>query len=199
MGQNTNIWQKGSLRPPFFDLKSCIESILDHLGLEGSWRWENFEGHRPFLQSALILKVKNQSIGFAGILSRTLTEANKIHQETACGELDLQLLSSFPKKKRWFQGLISLPSVDRDVSLLTPKNQPAGEILEFLKQTAPRVCKNIELVDQYEGKNLEKSMKSLSFRFTFQDDKKTLSEELLSRYKADMIEKLMKKWPVKIR
>ena len=90
-----------------------------------------------------------------------------------------------------------MPFVKRDVSLLIPNEQNTEEILNFMKKQAPKECRDISLVDYYEG--VQKGFRSVSFRFTLQGSDKTLSEKQISSLQKPILEALLKKYPVQIR
>ena len=197
-GQKKDIWQSDNLRPTLFDLKTSIENLLRLLRIQ-DWRWLDFEGDFPFLHTKkrLLLKVQEQTVGFIGVINPMLSDENKIRGDISLGELNLSLLLTIPKKAFEFQKPSLLPSVRRDISLLIPNEQNVEEILNFMKKNSPPECRQISLVDYYEG--VQKGFRSVSFRFILQGSEKTLSEKQISSLQEPMVKALLKKYPVQIR
>ncbi len=197
-GQEKDIWQNSSVRPTLFDLKTSIENLLRLIRVQ-DWKWLDFEGQFPFLHTKkrLLLKVQEQTVGFIGAINPMLSDENKIRGDISMGELNLSALLKIPKKAFEFQKPSLLPSVRRDISLLIPNEQNVEEILNFMKNNSPQECRQISLVDYYEG--VQKGFRSVSFRFIIQGSEKTLSEKQISSLQEPMVRALLKKYPVQIR
>ena len=198
-GQKKDIWKNSKQCPSLFHLKISTENLLKSIQIS-DWKWLNFEGDFPFLHTKkrLLLKVQGQTAGFIGEINPLLSDQNKIRSDDiSMGELNLSLLMTLPKKTFEFQKPSLLPSVKRDISLLIPNEQNTEEILNFMKKQAPQECRDISLVDYYEG--VREGFRSVSFRLILQGSEKTLSEKQISSLQEPLIKALLKKYPVQIR
>ena len=72
----------------------------------------------------------------------------------------------------------SLPSAWRDLSFIIDENTQYADILQALKDTPAK----INLIDLYEGKNLPEGKKSLTLRFEFAAQGKTLTDKEVNAY-----------------
>ena len=54
-------------------------------------------------------------------------------------------------------------------------------IVELSRKTEPYILKSVDLFDVYEGKKVPKNMKSYGVRFTFLDQKKTLTDNYIDK------------------
>ncbi len=72
----------------------------------------------------------------------------------------------------------TLPSAWRDLSFIIDENTQYADILQALKDTPAK----INLIDLYEGQNLPQGKKSLTLRFEFAAQGKTLTDKEVSGY-----------------
>ena len=198
-GSQKNIWQTLKPHSLFFDLKSSIEAIVKNLGYQVQWvKWKDTH---PFIDTYqnLSIQVGDQPIGFIGVINSQWRDQYKIKEEVVCSEINLSALLNLSPCSFHFQTPSALPVVSRDLSLLIPYDQKVGEILRFMQKNASPLYKKISILDYYEGKELEKNHRSVSFRMLLQGAKKTLSEKQINRCQAQMTELLFKQYPVKYR
>ncbi len=73
------------------------------------------------------------------------------------------------------------PEVRRDFALLIDQNVQFKDIYTIAKQTEKQLLKNVNLFDVYEGKNLPENKKSYAVSFTFQDERKTLTDKQVDK------------------
>jgi phenylalanyl-tRNA synthetase beta chain len=64
----------------------------------------------------------------------------------------------------------------RDFALLVDEATPFEELQKTALQTEQKILKEVHLFDVYQGKNLHKGKKSYGLSFSFQDNKKTLTD-----------------------
>ena len=196
-GQHESIWQASKSHSLFFDLKSSVETLLQKIGYPIEWKED--ENTLPFIDQKLSIEVEGQVVGFIGSVHSDWKDEYKVKEDVVCAEINLSSLFHLPVQKTKFKTPSLLPVVSRDISLLIPKDQKIGEILQFMSENAPVACKEISVLDYYEGQELEKDHRSIAFRFLFQSAEKTLSEKQINHYQSQVTEPLFKKYPVKYR
>ena len=196
-GTNESIWRASKPHALFFDLKSSIEILFQQLGY--ALEWKEGESALSFIDQNLFIQVQGKDIGFIGSLNSEWKEDHKVKEDTVCAEINLSSLLQLSTQEVKFNTPSMLPIVSRDLSLMIPKDQEVGEILKFMFQNATPMCKEIFVLDCYEGKELEKNYRSIAFRFLFQGMDKTLSEKQISHCQSQIVEPLFKKYPVKYR
>ena len=69
------------------------------------------------------------------------------------------------------------PSVRRDVALLLPRNAPAGDVANAMREAAGAACDGVDLFDRYVGKELPEGTHSLAFALWFRSDERTLTDD----------------------
>lgn len=76
-----------------------------------------------------------------------------------------------------YKELPKYPAIQLDVSILIPKRKLAENYSKAIQKTDKTLVKKIELVDEYEGKNIKKDKRSLTYSITYQSPDRTLTDE----------------------
>ena len=69
------------------------------------------------------------------------------------------------------------PSIKKDVAFIVDKNLESATIEKQIKKSAGSLLTNIEVFDVYTGEHVDKNKKSIAYSLTFNDSKKTLTDE----------------------
>jgi phenylalanyl-tRNA synthetase beta chain len=67
--------------------------------------------------------------------------------------------------------------VRRDLAFVLDAHTPAGELLAALREVAPAQVRSIDVFDDYRGKGMAESQKSLAIRVVMQDTERTLTDQ----------------------
>jgi phenylalanyl-tRNA synthetase beta chain len=76
-----------------------------------------------------------------------------------------------------FQPLPPFPGVDRDLAFLLPKELPARQVEERIRDAAGPLLAGVTVFDLYEGKGIPQGLRSVAFRLRFQSSERTLTDE----------------------
>lgn len=201
-GNNEDIWtHKKQSTPLFYQLKAGIDNILSSLGIS-HLKWKQREDETlSFLHpnQQVFLSFQDKYVGYIGSLHPSLLDQNKIRTEVALGEINLSYLLTLPRKDQKFKSISNLPSVKRDINIVIPKNQEVYPILSQLRKKKFNSCKEVEVIDLFEGDKVGKDLKSITFRFTFQSLKKTLSDTELNKLQEEILDFLQKSFNLNLR
>lgn len=167
-------WDTAQSPQPFFFCKGVLTDIFSGLGLP-SLQFESTK-HDHFDQ-AFSLVYSKKSFGVMGLLSKKVVAQFEIDQEVYYAELDWQALlkKSFSEGVN-FEEISKYPIMRRDFALLVDEATPFEELQKTALKTEQKILKEVQLFDVYQGKNLPKGKKSYGLSFSFQDNKKTLTD-----------------------
>ncbi len=197
-GEGTSPWLRGA--DLIYEVKSDIESLLG--SIQGKkWHWENIRDPLGIFHSgqAASLFYEGQYIGVLGTLHPRWRRAFKIKEGAVMGELNLnKLMRGQPRRSR-FKSISKFPSIVRDVAFVIPKELSSFDIVRVLMKEARGVLCAVDIFDVYEGKGLEEGMKSVAYRLTYHDVKKTLSDNEVNQLHEKIIAVVQKKLGVGIR
>ena len=162
----------------FFDLKGVLEEILDRFGMLGAHEFVQTKAH-PYLHPGrqADLFYQKTKIGMIGEVHPVAAANYDIKTRAYVAVLDLAEILPLVSLERKYSGIARFPAVTRDLSLMVPKQVPAGEIEKMFSQRGGKILESIELFDIYEGEQVKAGFKSLAYTLTFRAADRTLKEE----------------------
>lgn len=175
----------------FFDMKGCVEVILDKLGIRQIITYEPKE-ERTWLhpgRRADIL-VGGEPIGFLGELHPEVADNYDIGDKTYIAVLDTEVLAEKASFDVKYKGVAKFPAVTRDISLVMKKNVLAGQVEEVIRQSGGKLLENYHLFDIYEGSNVGADEKSLAYSIRFRAKDRTLEEKDVTKVMDKILKKL---------
>ncbi len=169
-----SVWKDPGQSHDFYDLKGVLESVADRFRVE-----LNYElSRRPFLQPgrAVEVRIGGATAGYLGELSPPVLRKWDLGVKAIALEIDLDVLRQAAPGKIRYQPIPKFPETYRDISLLVDRAVPVQEVIDRIRESGAPLIRRIDLYDQFEGKNIEKGKKSLTFSLTFQSSEKTLTD-----------------------
>jgi len=163
-------WGAPSRRVDYFDLKGDLERLFGHA-------LDTRCGAHPALHpgQCAMAWLNGRSIGWIGALHPRLVQAFDLPAAPVLFELDSQALSQRGLPRHG--GLSRFPLVRRDLAFVLDAHTPAGELLVALREAAPDRVQLIEVFDDYRGKGVAETKKSLAIRVVMQDTERTLTDQ----------------------
>jgi phenylalanyl-tRNA synthetase beta chain len=184
-------WHFHDLQADFYDLKGCVENILDTLRIPvAAFR----EGVRePFLHPGKSCGVFNGDIqiGFLGEIHPDVLTRFDIKGVVVVCELDLDLIAESYSAKASFRNLPRFPSSSRDVAFLIRREMAAAEMLRSAMDSVEELLEKVQIFDVYEGKNIPVGMKSLGMRFSYRCVDRTLTDDEVNKVHAGIVQKIV--------
>ena len=168
----------------FYVIKGVVEELLNFLGYENRYTIEMpdqipNEFHKG--QTANI-NVNGQIVGIVGKLHPEVTK-----DDVYVMEINLDELLSKRVGKMKYKEISKFPNVKKDVAFVMKKDIPSVEVEKVIKKAGGKLLTNIEVFDVYTGENIGKDEKSVAYSLTFNDSKKTLTEEEITKYNIDYL------------
>ncbi|MCC5847249.1 MAG: phenylalanine--tRNA ligase subunit beta [Verrucomicrobia bacterium] len=172
----------------FYGLKGVVETFLKSEGVhEVTFIPLEDKSFAPG-QAADILLGKTH-LGRIGLLARELREDWKIHEPVALAEIILDVL---PKRKTpVMKPVPTMPATARDTALILDRAVTHAEILACIQKAAPYELEDVQLFDVFEGKKLGENRKSMAYRFTYRNPKKTLTDKAVEKFHGKIEARLM--------
>lgn len=200
-GQSHQVWQKRQVGAPLvLELVESIQGLFKQYGLsiEKPQDRSLLPGCLHRGQSAFIYWQK-QIIGFVGTLHPNISNEFKLREPMAMAEINLKLLLAQETNQPLFKAFSRFPKVERDLSLVVPRNLPAFQLEKIFINRFNKYLQGIELFDLYEGEKVPVGHKQLGYRFTLQSPTGTLAEGEVNELMDQLLQQLKVDYGIHLR
>ena len=178
-------WISELSKSNFYYLKGVAENILNNLNVSNiKYEVNNDE----LFEYKLFIYNNKNNIGFIGELNSTYTKEFSIDDKIHLLNLDLDNIKLKSANVK-YQELSKFPSSRRDLSMILDDNINFEAIKNLAFNVENKILKDVNLFDEYKGKNIEDNKKSLAVSFIFNDSKKTLTDKLIDKIMLKLSDK----------
>ena len=178
-------WISELSKSNFYYLKGVAENLLNNLNVSNI-RYE--VNNDELFEYKLCIHNNKKNIGFIGELNSTYTKEFSIDDKIHLLNLDLDNIKLKSANVK-YQELSKFPSSRRDLSMILDDNINFEAIKNLAFNVENKILKDVNLFDEYKGKNIEDNKKSLAVSFTFNDSKKTLTDKLIDKIMLKLSDK----------
>ena len=119
----------------------------------------------------------NIMLGTIGRVNEQTLRAFNIKGQLFIAEINFNMLVACARLERYYSPLPRFPYSYRDVSFSIDPTISYSELTGFFKKTGGAQLKEIKLLSEYHGKEIDKRHKALAIRMIFSSKEKTLTEE----------------------
>lgn len=175
----------------FFDMKGCVEAILEKLGIQDVVTYQPKE-NRPYLHPGrrADVVIGETSIGYLGEIHPEVADNYNIGTKTYVAVLDVEELAKRASFDVKYKGVARFPAITRDISLVMKKSVLAGQVEEIIRQNGGKLLEAYHLFDIYEGENVAADEKSLAYSIRFRAADRTLEEKDITAVMNKILTKL---------
>lgn len=161
----------------FFTMKGVVEEFFEKVGLHKKETYDPNAGKNflhPGRQANIIYDGK--AVGFLGEVHPQVTDNYGIGERTYIAVIDMPMIVELATFDRKYEGIARFPAVNRDISMVMPKEILAGQIEEIIEKKGGAYLESYKLFDIYEGAQIKEGYKSLAYSIVFRAKDKTLEE-----------------------
>ena len=192
-------WHSRDLHADFYDMKGCVENILDALRIPAP----SFKSgiHEAFLHPGKSCGVFSgkEPVGFLGEIHPDVLSRVDLTGPIVVCELDLDRLTEYYSAKAPFRSIPRFPSSSRDVAFLIRRELEAEELLRLAKDFPEELLEKVQIFDVYEGQNIPAGMKSLGLRFSYRSAERTLTDEEVNEIHGGIVQKIVQATEASVR
>lgn len=187
-------WIEAGRAVTVYDLKAVVENIFDRLGFKPGMRLVTTFSDDVF-SAAIQVQAQNnkKTVAQLGILRKKVAKKFDIETEVLYADINwTELMKAIKNVKIGYAEISKYPAVKRDLALLIDKNVTFAQIEKVARDTEKKLLKAVTLFDVYEGKNLEEGKKSYAVSFVLQDDNQTLTDKVIDKTMARLMDNFQK-------
>jgi len=197
--RNDDIWSSKEMNGDFYDLKGCIENILDDLKIPGVHFTSDHGESLLHPGKSCAIYAGNQMLGFLGEIHPDILIKMDLKNPAIVFEMDMDILAAC------YSGLIvyreppKFPSVTRDVAFLVSQRLEAEEMLRLARSKNKELLEKVSIFDVYSGKSVPQGMKSLGLRFAYRASERTLTDDEVNEIHGAIVKRMADVTGAKIR
>ena len=161
----------------FFDMKGVVEEFFDQIGMHKKTEYDPKAG-KTFLHPGrqALISYEGEVMGYLGEVHPAVADTYGIGTRAYVAVLDILNVVKHASFDRKYEGIAKFPAVNRDISMVVPKEIMVGQIEHMIAQRGGKILEHFELFDIYEGDQIERGFKSVAYSLTFRSKEKTLEE-----------------------
>jgi len=210
--RRSELWSSsGQPRPPsYFEARGLLQAGLRSLGLALE--------DRPALEQGVVgappadllhpgrsaqLVFEGRPLGWFGQLHPARARELDLSDETYLFELPLApLLAAAIRPRRWqpsFTPFATVPPSERDLALVVSRSLTAAELLAAIRKAGKPLLEQAELLDRYEGAQVEAGYCSQAFRLRYRAPDRTLTDGEVDAAHQKVVASLESRFGAKLR
>ena len=166
----------------FFSMKGVVEEFFDKIGLQGKETYDPNAGKtflHPGRQANIIYD--GTVVGYLGEVHPDVADIYGIGERAYIAVIDMPEIVARATFDRKYEGIAWFPAVNRDLSMVVPKNIMVGQIEEVIEKNGGAHLESYSLFDLYEGAQIKPGFKSVAYSITFRAKDRTLEESDISK------------------
>ena len=113
--------------------------------------------------------------------------------------MSLSDLIKIPKIKKKYQPIIAYPDIERDMTFIIDETVSYSAMQNTIERLQIPDLRSYKLIDRYKGKNTPAGKISLTFRFVFQSDNRTLLSEEVDALYVKIVSEFAKDFSAELR
>ena len=178
-------WISKYSKNSFYYLKGVTKNLLTQLNISNI-RYEI--SNDELFEYKLDIYSYKKHIGFIGEIISDYTQEFSLEQKIHILNLDLDQIKLKPLNIK-HQEISKFPSSRRDLSMILNDDISFESIEDLAFKLENKILLDVNLFDEYKGKNIEDNKKSFAVSFTFNDSKKTLTDKVIDKIMEKLTEK----------
>ena len=182
----------------FFDLKGALEAGVASMNLPPLDFAAAEAAHLQPGQAAGI-SLNGVPVGSIGRLAEIITGQYKFRQPIFIAEVDLTALLEVEERPVLYSPLPRFPSIQRDVSLLLDRKITVAELLRAVHDRKVELFVNVGFVGTYEGEGISEGKRSVTLRFEYRAEDRTLRDEEADELHWPLVKALQEKFSAEVR
>jgi phenylalanyl-tRNA synthetase beta chain len=192
-------WRSESKAMDFYDLKAVLSSLFTRFGIEvQNFKAEEIQDEK--FSIGMKWSFQNKAIVSFGKVNHKLLKEFDIQQEVFYADIQFEnFLALLPQFKTRYSELPKYPAVRRDLALLVDQAIQYQQIESIAYRIGDKLVKDVNLFDVYEGKGIPEGKKSYAISLILQDESKTLTDKIVDKAIARIVDVLNKELEAQLR
>jgi len=186
-------WHFKEINADFYDIKGCVENLLDDLKLARVGFREDLR--EPFLHPGRCCGITagDDVVGFLGEVHPDVLSRMDLKNRALVFEIDLDSLAGRFSEELSYRDISKFPSSSRDVAFLVSRERQAEDMIRFALDIHEELLEKVCIFDVYEGKGIPEGMRSLGLRFSYRAADRTLTDLEVSQVHGGIVKRILER------
>ena len=175
----------------FYSMKGAVEEFFEYIGMLGKVKYEPNGISEKTKRNSIVLRDKysflhpgrqaniiynDVNVGFIGEVHPMVVSNYDMKGKVYIAVLDMPSVEPFATFERKYEGVAKYPAVNRDISMVVPKEILVGQIEAVIEQRGGKILESYNLFDIYEGEQIKEGFKSVAYSICFRAKDRTLED-----------------------
>lgn len=202
--QTKSNWSDSYTSPSWFEAKGRLEQFFKKLNITTYWKTYQPIQEKNILHlysSAEIFLSNGSKLGVFGKISPVLAKRLSLSADIYLFELNFELIKTqiYQNKLTIYQEYSLYPKIIKDLSFIINKDIPFDKIRDLLYLNGTHFLKEVNLLDEYQGKSIPHDQTSICIQLVFQSKFETLQTKKVEIILENLIKLLQKKFDIIVR
>jgi len=172
-------WHEKQKASSFYSLKGNVDAALENVGIT-SFKIEDLKEKSGIFDYGLTYLLNEKTLVTFGSVASPILHSFDIKNPVYFAEFNWDIIQDIVlNSKTIYRKIPKFPSMRRDLALLIDNSTSFLEIEKLALEVGNPLLKEVNLFDVYRGKGIESAKKSYAVSFTFQDETRTLTDDLV--------------------
>jgi phenylalanyl-tRNA synthetase beta chain len=168
-------WAEKTASVDFFDLKGIVETLLQHLGIEGA-KFQPASISTFHLGRCAELQINDERLGVLGEVHPQVVERFDLKGRVYLAELDLERMLSLAGELRPYRPLPRFPGIRQDIAVVVDGRLASEQIERLIWESGGELLRSVNLFDVYYGEQVPPGKKSLAYALYYLAEDRTLTD-----------------------
>ena len=188
----TNTVNGVNVKVDFYLLKGIVENLFKYLGLRNRYDFSKVEVKELHPGISAEILVDRKPVGIIGKIHPSLMK-----DDVYVAEFSMTKLYELKTKPLRYKEASKYPEIKKDVAFVVDNSITNKEIEEVIKRSGGRLLNDIDIFDIY--REIEEGKKSMTYKLTFKDETRTLSDDEVMEVFNKIISDVESKLDAKVR
>jgi phenylalanyl-tRNA synthetase beta chain len=171
----------------------ALDTLIEALGINSAaieLKQKEIAGLHPTRSARVVGSGTGFNIGSVGEIDPDVCKAWGVDRRVGILVLDVENLSTLPKRDTNVASFSRFPSSDVDLAFVVNESVPAAHVGEALRAAGGALLQSVRLFDVYRGGRVAAGSRGLTYRLRFADFEKTLTDADVATVRAACIDKV---------
>lgn len=173
-------------RKAFYVFKGVVSELLDGCGINDYWFDDEFSDKANYARLQILkhlhphrraeLKIGEDTIAIIGEANPSILENWKIERRVFIAEFLVKKLTAYAQSEIEFKEVPKFPAAQRDMAIVVGTLDRIDAVQGVIENAGGEILEDADFFDEYAGAGVAGDARSLAFRLTFRDKKRTLTD-----------------------